>query len=106
MCIRDRLATVGEVVLADTASPVALAETGLPLRWYVPPGDVRMELLEPSDTTSVCPFKGTASYWSARLPDGTVVPDVAWGYLDPIPACEAIRGHLCFYDDKASVAVS
>lgn len=65
-------------VLAESDRAVALDETGLPTRYYVPRDDVRMDLLVPSDTTSHCPFKGDATYFSA---DGA--PDAFWVYESP-----------------------
>ena len=53
------------VVVADTHRPWLLFETGLPVRYYVPKIDVRMELLEPTDSHTACPYKGIASYWTA-----------------------------------------
>ena len=50
-------------------SPLLLSETGLPNRFYIPAGDVRQDLLEPSDTHTHCPYKGTASYWSVNADD-------------------------------------
>ncbi|WP_225837879.1 DUF427 domain-containing protein [Streptomyces sp. NK08204] len=83
----------GGRVVADTVRPLVLRETGCPVRYYVPAEDVRTDLLTPSPTHTVCPFKGTASYWS--LPDA---PDVAWAYPDPKPEVAQIRNHLCFYE--------
>ena len=97
--------SVGDTMLADTTSAVALYETGLPVRYYLPPDEVAMELLERSDTSSGCPYKGTASYWSARIGD-TVIDDVAWGYLEPLRESARVAGHLCFYDDRVTVVVS
>ena len=55
------------VVLADSASPVMVFETGLPVRYYVNRTDVRFEHLVPSDTVTSCPYKGmTSGYWSVR----------------------------------------
>jgi uncharacterized protein (DUF427 family) len=96
--------TLDDVVLADTTAAVALYETGLPPRFYLPPEAIRMELLERSETSTGCPYKGTASYWSARIGDRTV-DDVAWAYLDPLREAERVRGHLCFYDDRVTVEV-
>ena len=59
---------LGGEVLADGTRPLLLSETGLPNRFYSPAADVRQDLLEPSDTHTVCQYKGTASYWSVRLP--------------------------------------
>ncbi|GAA2598866.1 DUF427 domain-containing protein [Streptomyces axinellae] len=86
--------TVAGQVLAESSRPMLLSETGYPVRYYLPPEDVRTDLLTPSSTHTICPFKGTASYWS--LPDGP--EDVAWGYPDPLPAAAAVKDHLCFAD--------
>jgi uncharacterized protein (DUF427 family) len=88
----------GEVV-AQTRGAMFLFETGHPTRYYIPRQDVRMELLTRSDKTTVCPYKGTASYWSVRVGDRTA-EDVAWAYLDPLPDCPRIAGYLCFYPEK------
>ncbi|GAB1337961.1 DUF427 domain-containing protein [Streptomyces sp. E-15] len=87
----------GGRVLAETDRPLELRETGCPVRYYIPAEDVRLDLLTPSATHTVCPFKGTASYWS--LPDA---PDLVWAYPDPEPAVAEIRDHYCFYDADVS----
>jgi uncharacterized protein (DUF427 family) len=84
--------------------PLVLQETGLPDRFYIPAADVRPELLEPSATTSHCPFKGDASYVSVRA-GGVHVPDAAWTYPEPIEAAAPIAGHLSFYPDRVTVEV-
>ncbi|GGW74394.1 hypothetical protein GCM10010503_59980 [Streptomyces lucensis JCM 4490] len=83
----------GGQVLAETGRPLVLRETGCPVRYYIPAEDVRLDLLTPSETHTVCPFKGTASYWS--LPDA---PDLVWAYPDPKPDVAAIKDHFCFYE--------
>ena len=65
---------LGEVVLAETTRPLLLSETGLPNRFYIPAADVRQDLLEESDTHTVCPYKGTASYWTVSA-DGRKLAD-------------------------------
>ncbi|MGD3108435.1 MULTISPECIES: DUF427 domain-containing protein [unclassified Streptomyces] len=85
---------LGGQLLADSRRPLLLRETGYPVRYYLPPEDVRTDLLTPSQTHTVCPFKGTASYWS--LADGP--EDVAWAYPEPHAAVAQIKDHLCFYD--------
>jgi uncharacterized protein (DUF427 family) len=79
-------------VLADSTRPLVLRETGCPPRYYVPAEDVRLDLLTPSDTHTVCPFKGTASYWS--LPDAA---DLVWAYPVPKPEVAQLKDHFCFY---------
>ena len=69
----------GRQVLAETSRPLLLSETGLPNRFYIPAADVRQDLLEPSDTHTVCPYKGTASYWSVRADDRKLT-DAVWSY--------------------------
>ncbi|QKW29527.1 DUF427 domain-containing protein [Streptomyces seoulensis] len=82
-------------VLADSRRPLVLRETGCPPRYYLPPEDVRLDLLTSSGTHTHCPFKGDASYWS--LPDA---PDLVWAYPEPKPDVAAIKDHLCFYDTE------
>jgi uncharacterized protein (DUF427 family) len=72
--------------------PLVLRETGCPDRYYLPPEDVRTELLTPSDTRTHCPFKGDASYWS--LPGAA---DLVWAYPEAKQKVAAIEGHFCFY---------
>ncbi|CAM4414723.1 hypothetical protein MB901379_03865 [Mycobacterium basiliense] len=93
------------VVLADTQAPVLLFETGLPTRYYIDPTDVVFEHLEPSQTQTLCPYKGTTSrYWSVRVGD-TVYPDLAWTYHYPLPAVTAIAGLVAFYNEKLDIIV-
>jgi uncharacterized protein (DUF427 family) len=89
----------GDATVAETGRGLFLFETGLPTRYYVPPQDVRMDLLEPSSTRSICPYKGTASYWSLRVGDRRA-EDAVWSYPDPLPECPRIKGHLCFFPEK------
>ncbi len=98
-----RVVVAGETV-AETRRPTLLFETSLPTRYYLPPQDVRTDLLEPSDTTSRCPYKGIASYWSAKIGD-RVARDVVWGYAEPIPECPKIRGLLCFFNERVDLYV-
>ncbi|NUL07239.1 DUF427 domain-containing protein [Streptomyces lunaelactis] len=82
-------------VLAESRRPLLLHETGLPVRYYLPPDDVRTDLLTPSDSHTHCPFKGDADYWS--LPDA---PDLVWAYPEPNDEVAEIKGHFCFYDTE------
>ncbi|QBI55317.1 DUF427 domain-containing protein [Streptomonospora litoralis] len=89
----------GDRVLARSAKPKVLSETGLPNRYYLPAGDVHRELLVPSRTVTYCPYKGKATYWNLRLEDREV-PDVAWSYAHPLKDALDVRDHLCFLHDE------
>ena len=92
------------VVLAESTHPSILFETGLPPRWYIPKVDVRMDLLQHTDTATRCPYKGTAEYWAARVGD-RLVPDLAWSYRTPLPESERIAGMICFYNERVDLYV-
>ena len=85
--------------LADSSHAVFLFETGLPARYYIPLVDCRMDLLTKSDSWTVCPYKGRAAYYSARLPGGEV-KDIAWYYPEPWPEVALIRDHIAFYPER------
>jgi uncharacterized protein (DUF427 family) len=87
------------VTIADSYRPVALFETGLPARFYLPRPDVRMDLLVATDTTSACPYKGVASYWSIDA-DGAVLTDAVWGYETPLEEARALAGLVAFWPEK------
>jgi uncharacterized protein (DUF427 family) len=79
--------TLGGELVAETRRSRLLFETSLPVRHHIPMLDVKMELLDPSDTISRCPYKGVAAYWSVRA-GGTVHPNLAWS---PINGMDAAR---------------
>jgi uncharacterized protein (DUF427 family) len=63
---------------------------------YFPRSAVRAEVLLPSDTHTVCPWKGTASYFSLSV-DGQVNPDAAWYYPEPKEAAAQIKDRVAFW---------
>jgi uncharacterized protein (DUF427 family) len=89
----------GELV-AESRRPLVLAETGLPVRWYLPPEDVRTDLMTASDKRTLCAYKGEASYRS--LPGAG---DVAWFYPDPLPNVPEIRDQIAFFDERVEIEV-
>ncbi|MFJ3584284.1 DUF427 domain-containing protein [Streptomyces sp. NPDC090127] len=101
---------IGGRTVAASDRPVLVHETGLPVRYYLPPEDVDLTLFDPSETRTTCPYKGEAAYWSYRGEGGDARtpahPDVAWSYLDPIDAVPEIKGYLSFYDTVAEVDVT
>jgi len=92
------------VTLGETRRPILLFETGLPTRYYIPKLDVRMDLLEPSESATRCPYKGLACYWSARVGD-KLIKDIVWSYPAPIPECPKIENLLSFYNEHVDLYV-
>jgi uncharacterized protein (DUF427 family) len=93
-------------VLAESASPVMVFETGLPTRFYVARTDVRFEHLVPSSTVTECPYKGTTTdYWSVVV-DETVHPDLAWSYDFPTREVSPIAGLVAFYNEKVDIVLA
>jgi uncharacterized protein (DUF427 family) len=92
------------VTLASSHSPRILFETGLPPRYYLPIGDLRMDLLRPSGTQTHCPYKGTAGYWTVEI-DGRRYEDLVWIYRVPLPESQKIAGLACFYNEKVDLFV-
>jgi uncharacterized protein (DUF427 family) len=90
--------------VADSARPVLLFETGLPVRFYLPKTDVRLDLLTPATTTTRCPYKGTAEYYSVTI-DGTTYEDIIWWYRHPVPESAGIAGLVCFYNERVDITV-
>jgi uncharacterized protein (DUF427 family) len=91
--------------LASSDRALRLDETGYPPRYYIPREDVRTELLRPTASTTTCPFKGQASYWSARVGD-EVYEDLVWSYETPIPGAEQIAGFMSFYPNRVELTIS
>jgi uncharacterized protein (DUF427 family) len=91
--------SLGGELLAETTHALALFESNLPPRWYIPREDIVAELRE-SDTVTRCPYKGTASYYSVDVEGGQ---DVIWYYADPLPEVGRIKDRLCFFNEKVDI---
>ncbi|CAN5245202.1 DUF427 domain-containing protein [soil metagenome] len=94
----------GEVV-ADSRAALTLQESNYPAVQYIPLADVLPHGLACTETSTYCPYKGDASYYSVSIGDVTV-EDAIWTYERPYPAVAPIAGHVAFYPDKAEVSVT
>ena len=94
--------SVGEHVIADTANALALHEAGHAVALYLPLGDLDQSTLVASETTTYCPYKGTASYYSIRTENADVA-DAIWYYPEPYDAVSQIAGHAAFYPDRVQI---
>ena len=96
--------TVGGEVVAESVRTRALFETGLPTRYYFPPEDVRLDLLDPSPKRTRCAYKGSASYWHVRA-GGELHDDLAWTYPDPQHDAEPVRDLIAFFNERVDLDV-
>jgi uncharacterized protein (DUF427 family) len=94
----------GELI-AESDRAVVLSETALPNRYYLPVEDVTASLSGPTETTSWCPYKGTASYWTVTVPGGEL-PDAAWSYEAPFPECEPVKSYVSFWGDDVEITAT
>jgi uncharacterized protein (DUF427 family) len=96
-----RVSLDGEL-LAESRNAVALFESNLQSRWYLPRADVSASLQD-SELHTICPYKGTASYYSVALASGSVAEDLVWYYPDPRPEAIRIKDRLCFYNERVEI---
>jgi uncharacterized protein (DUF427 family) len=94
---------VDGVTVADSRRAVRVLETSHPPAWYIPPEDVRLDLLAPTRRSTACEFKGAASYY--RIEAGSRPrDDAAWTYRSPLPGYEAITDYVSFYPGRVDEA--
>lgn len=93
------IVSVAGRVVADTREALALRESTYPAVLYVPRKDVDMSLLERTDRTTYCPYKGDSAYYSIPV-GGERSANAVWTYEAPYAAVGAIKDHLAFYPDR------
>lgn len=92
----------GGAVLGESQNALILREEGHDDVVYFPRQDIAMAFLDPSDTTTTCPHKGEASYYSIQTKSVTL-SDAAWSYETPKDGVGRIAGHMAFHDDGVTV---
>ncbi|MGB7860118.1 MAG: DUF427 domain-containing protein [Acidimicrobiia bacterium] len=92
------------VTVADSTNASFLFETGLPIRYYFPKTDVRMDHLTPTELQTACPYKGVARYWSVGIGD-TKHENIVWGYDSPLAESQKVTGLVSFYNEKVDIYV-
>ncbi|CAN7228110.1 DUF427 domain-containing protein [Paraburkholderia sp. SIMBA_054] len=91
--------TVAGHIIADTRNALTLREANYPPVFYIPRKDVDIALLERTEHSTYCPYKGDAAYFSIPSGDERAI-NAIWTYESPYPAVEPIREHLAFYSDR------
>lgn len=87
---------IRDIEIARSANGYRVLETTHPPTYYIPPEDLRMDLLEANPHRTYCEWKGSASYFDFQL-DHDVIPNIAWCYTNPSPSFQPISGYLSFY---------
>lgn len=87
------------ITLVDSQRTYRLLETSHPPTYYIPPEDIKMEYLHPTDKQSYCEWKGSANYYTIRVEDKQII-NAAWYYPNPTPDYAAIQDHVAFYPSQ------
>lgn len=87
------------ITIAESTGSYRMLETSHPPVYYIPMEDIASENLKRTDKSSVCEFKGKATYWNLVIED-KVIENAAWSYENPVPVYGAIAGYLAFYAEK------
>jgi uncharacterized protein (DUF427 family) len=98
-CERRVRVEIGDEVLADSERALRVLETSHPPTIYIPPDDVRLDLLAPAGRGSLCEWKGRATYFDVVAGD-RAERAAAWTYRDPVPAFAALRDFVSLYPGR------
>jgi uncharacterized protein (DUF427 family) len=92
------------VALARTNGAQLLYETLLPVRYYIPPADVRLDLMQTTMKRTVCPYKGQARYWT--YPGAAGGRNIAWSYDRRFRDAGQIHGLISFFNERVDLTVT
>jgi uncharacterized protein (DUF427 family) len=87
-------------LVAETRRGVALFETGLPTRWYIPREDVLVELERNDGHRTTCAYKGHATHWDAAGEKA-----IAWCYEEPLNDAVPVKGMIAFYNERTDIEI-
>jgi uncharacterized protein (DUF427 family) len=92
----------GGAVLGESANALEVSEGDYPAVVYFPRADLGMAFLEKTDSSTKCPYKGVATYYTVSSAAGDI-PDAAWSYETPLEGVAEIKDHIAFYPDRVTV---
>src|SRR5689334_4904388 len=95
---RVRVRFNGDTIADSTDAHLLFETRHLPV-YYFPRGDVRMDLMTPTDHHTFCPYKGKASYWTIKI-GNRVAENAVWGYADPYDEVPQLKEFVAFYWDR------
>jgi uncharacterized protein (DUF427 family) len=95
---------LGELIIAESMQAYRVLETASPPAFYIPPDDVRLQLLQPHPGSSVCEWKGIAHYWALKTAERSTRP-VGWSYPSPTAPFAALSGYFSFYPARVECYV-
>ena len=98
-CSKSVRVVFNQTTVAETRASLRMLETSHPPTYYVPSEAVRRHYLYPTGRTSMCEFKGVATYYSIRVGE-RLSENAAWSYHNPSSGYEAIRDYLAFYPGR------
>jgi len=90
---------IADLVVADTRNALTLKEASYPAVQYIPRQDVDMTLLQRTDHSTYCPYKGECNYYSIPI-GGERAANAVWTYEQPYEAVALIKDHVAFYPDR------
>ena len=107
ICVEDSRAVIvrfADLIIANTVNAVRVLETASPPTFYIPPSDIQFDALIQTPGSSVCEWKGAATYWSLVI-GGSSRKNIGWSYEAPTPRFASIKSYLSFYPGKMDCTV-